>query len=165
MVGVLAAGLVFCTCLMASGAFGRPAEDIDLPDWSRTPVEDRDLGHGVHMLESFGGNIGVLAGDEGVLLVDAEWPELHDKLLAAVSHISAKPVRYLVNTHWHWDHVGGNGLFAKAGVVILSSEQTRKYIAKEQAAHTAKDGPPYTPDPAAIPVITVKNDVRFHLGG
>jgi len=72
---------------------------MELPDWSKTPVEDRDLGHGVHMLESFGGNIGVLAGDEGVLLVDAEWPQLHDKVIAAVGKISPKPIRYLVNTH------------------------------------------------------------------
>ncbi len=97
---------------------------MDLPDWNQTPVEDRDLGHGVHMLESFGGNIGVLAGDGGVLLVDAEWPQLHDKVLAAVAHISPQPIRYLVNTHWHWDHVGGDGLFGKAGVVMFSSEQT-----------------------------------------
>src|SRR5262245_15728106 len=107
---------------LAIPALARPPENFDLPDWSQTPVDDRDLGHGVHMLESFGGNIGVLAGDEGVLLVDAEWPELHDKVLAAVGHISRKPVRYLVNTHWHWDHVGGDGLFAKAGAVIYSSE-------------------------------------------
>ena len=96
-------------------AGARPSEKFELPDWSKTPVEDRDLGHGVHMLESFGGNIGVLAGDQGVLLIDAEWPQLHDKVLAAVSHISTQPVRYLVNTHWHWDHVGGDGLFGKAG--------------------------------------------------
>jgi cyclase len=146
-------------------ALSRPPEKLDLPDWSQTPVDDRDLGHGVHMLESFGGNIGVLAGDEGILLVDAEWPELHDKVLAAVGHVSPKAVRYLVNTHWHWDHVGGNALFAKAGAVILSSEQTRKYITHEQAAHKASDGSPYTPDPGAIPVVTVNRGVKFHLGG
>ena len=138
---------------------------MDLPDWSKTPVADRDLGHGVHMLESFGGNIGVLAGNDGVLLVDAEWPELHSKVLNSVTRISAKPIRYLVNTHWHWDHVGGDGLFGKAGVVIFSSEQTRNYIAKEQAADTSPPGTPYAPDPAAIPVVTVKNTIQFHLSG
>src|SRR6201996_8941800 len=103
----LAAGFALVwSCLMSPAALSRPAEHMELPDWSKTPVEDRDLGHGVHMLESFGGNIGVLAGDEGVLLVDAEWPELHNKVLAAVGHISPKPVRYVINTHWHWDHVG-----------------------------------------------------------
>lgn len=152
-------------CLVSVAATGRPQEKMDLPDWSKTPVEDRDLGHGVHMLESFGGNIGVLAGDEGVLLIDAEWPQLHDKVLAAVSHISGKPIRYLVNTHWHWDHVGGDGLFGKAGVVIFSSEQTRNYIARAQASKTSPPGTPYAPDPAAIPVVTVDHEIRFSLAG
>jgi glyoxylase-like metal-dependent hydrolase (beta-lactamase superfamily II) len=161
IVGILAAGCAVGACLLTSAAFGRPAEQMELPDWSKTPVEDRDLGHGVHMLESFGGNIGVLAGDEGVLLVDAEWPELHDKVVAAVSRISRLPIRYLVNTHWHWDHVGGDGLFGRAGAVIFASEQTRDYIVEAQKHHEA----PYTPDPAAVPVVTITNRTKFHLGG
>jgi cyclase len=100
-----------------------------------------------------------------VLLIDAEWPQLHDKVLAAVSHISPHPVRYLVNTHWHWDHVGGDGLFGKAGVVIFSSEQTREYLDKAQATKASPPGSPYAPDPAAIPVVTVNNGVKFHLSG
>ncbi len=100
-----------------------------------------------------------------MLLIDAEWPQLHDKVLAAVAHISPQPVRYLVNTHWHWDHVGGDGLFGKAGVVIFSSEQTREYIEKAQATKSSPPGSPYAPDPAAIPVVTVNNGVKFHLAG
>jgi glyoxylase-like metal-dependent hydrolase (beta-lactamase superfamily II) len=142
---------------------------MELPDWNKTSLEDRDLGHGVHMLESFGGNIGVLAGDEGVLLIDAEWPQLHDKVLAAVAHIAPQPIRYLVNTHWHWDHTGGDGLFGKAGVVIFSSGETREYIEKTQAERAksgqAPAGSPYSPDPAAIPVVTIKDGVKFHLSG
>jgi cyclase len=154
-----------CGCILSLTASARPAEKMDLPDWSKTPVEDRDLGHGVHMLESFGGNIGVLAGEEGVLLIDAEWPQLHDKVLAAVTHISPKPIRYLVNTHWHWDHVGADGLFARNGVVIFSSSQTREYIAKEQATGKSDPGSPYARDPAAIPVVTVDHGLQFHLAG
>jgi cyclase len=154
-----------CGCILSLTAAARPAEKMDLPDWRKTPVEDRDLGHGVHMLESFGGNIGVLAGEEGVLLIDAEWPQLHDKVLAAVTHISPKPIRYLVNTHWHWDHVGADGLFARNGVVIFSSSQTREYIAKEQATQTSDPGSPYARDPAAIPVVTVDHGLQFHLAG
>lgn len=153
-----------CSCLLSAVAVGRPAEHIELPDWSRTPVEDRDLGHGVHMLESFGGNIGVLAGDEGVLLVDAEWPQLHDKVVAAVTRISPQPIRYLVNTHWHWDHVGGDGLFGKAGAVLFSSEQTRAHIAAAQKENSSP-GTPYAPDAAALPVVTVTDGVKFHLAG
>ncbi len=142
----------------------RPPEPMELPDWNATPVEDRDLGHGVHMLESFGGNIGVLAGEGGVLLVDAEWPQLHTKVLAAVSRISPQPIRYLVNTHWHWDHVGGDGLFGKAGVVIFSSEQTRNHIMAAQREHNPP-GTPYASDPAAIPTVTIATGTKFHLAG
>src|ERR1700753_2847676 len=149
----LTAGLAIFlgSALPSPPAHARPSENMVLPDWSKIPVEERDLGSGIHMLESFGGNIGVLAGDTGVLLIDAEWPQLHDKVLAAVSHISRQPIRYLVNTHWHWDHVGGDALFGKAGAVIFSSEQTRKYIVDAQAA--AEE--PYVRDPAAIPAVTV----------
>jgi cyclase len=160
-----AARSILLILLASTAATARPPEKIELPDWSRTPVEDRNLGHGVHMLESFGGNIGVLAGNEGVLLIDAEWPQLHDKVVAAVSHISSKPIRYVVNTHWHWDHVGGDGQFSRAGAVIFSSEQTRNYIAGEQAANTSEGGSPYARDPAAIPVVTVNEKVKFHLAG
>jgi cyclase len=154
-----------CGSLVSFSASGRPPEKMDLPDWSRTPVEDRDLGHGVHMLESFGGNIGVLAGESGVLLVDAEWPELHDKVLSAVRHISTKPIRYVVNTHWHWDHVGGDSLFAKSGAVVFSSEQTREHIVKEQAAEKSPPGSPYAADPAAIPIVTVQDRIKLNLAG
>lgn len=157
--------LLLLGCIASLAAWSRPAEKMDLPDWNKTPLEDRDLGHGVHMLESFGGNIGVLAGDDGVLLIDAEWPQLHAKVLAAVSHISAKPIRSVVNTHWHWDHVGGDGLFAKAGAVIFSSEQTREYISREQAAGQSTGDAPYARNPASIPVVTIKDGLKFHLAG
>ena len=156
--------VIACVCLLSAAAMSRPSEKFTLPDWDKTPVEDRDLGHGVHMLESFGGNIGVLAGDSGVLLIDAEWPQLHDKVVAAIRRISPQPIRYLVNTHWHWDHVGGDSLFAHAGAVLFSSEQTRAYIVSEQKNNNPP-GTPYASDPAAIPVVTIKNGVKLHVGG
>ena len=152
-----------CGWLLSATVSGRPDEKMDLPDWNRTPVEDRDLGHGVHMLESFGGNIGVLAGDEGVFLVDAEWPQLHAKVLASVAHISKRPIRYLINTHWHWDHVGGDALFARAGTVIYSSPETRRHIVEAQASGTT--GQPYAPDPAGIPSVTIGTGTQFHIAG
>jgi len=152
-----------CGWLLSATVSGRPDEKMDLPDWNRTPVEDRDLGHGVHMLESFGGNIGVLAGAEGVLLVDAEWPQLHAKVLAAVARISKRPIRYLINTHWHWDHVGGDALFAQAGTVIYSSAETRRHIVEAQASGTR--GQPYEPDPAGVPSVTIGTGTQFHIAG
>ncbi len=140
---------------------------MELPDWSKTPVEDRDLGHGVHMLESFGGNIGVLAGDEGVLLIDAEWPQLHDKVLAAVSKIS-NAARSLPGQH----------------SLALGSRRRRRPVREGRRGDLLQradarvhrkgasrprspplPGSPYAPDPAAIPVVTVNNGVKFHLSG
>lgn len=163
--GLIGGSALACCCMLSLSANGRPAEKMDLPDWSTTTVEDRDLGHGVHMLESFGGNIGVLAGTDSVLLVDAEWPQLHGKVVAAVARISPKPIRYLVNTHWHWDHVGANGRFGQAGALIFSSPQTRNYIVQAQAAGGSSPESPYAPDPEAIPVVTVGKGVEFHLAG
>jgi cyclase len=159
------AAAVFGVALMTAGAAAaKPSLSIDLPDWNKTPVVDHDLGGGVHMLESFGGNIGVLAGDQGVLMVDAEYPELTPKVKAAVARISPLPIRYLVDTHWHWDHVGANGLFARDGAVLISSEETRKHIADAQAASASPPGKPYARDPAALPVVTVGEMTRLHLG-
>jgi cyclase len=152
-------------CLLAAPAMGRPPLHMDLPDWNKTSLQDVDLGHGVHMLESFGGNIGVLAGDQGVLLIDAEWPQLHDKVASAVAKISPLPIRYVVNTHWHWDHVGGNGNFARAGAVIFSSDNTREHIVDAQKKSQGREGSPYAAESAAIPVVTISSRIKFRLAG
>lgn len=179
--GWLRAAALAAACLLGGSAAARPPEKLDLPDWTTTPLEDRDLGAGVHVLESYGGNIGVLAGRDGILLVDAEWPQLHARVAAAIKRFSAEPVRYLINTHWHWDHVGGDGLFARDGALIFSSRQTREYIVAEQRSNAprpgesgaaAASGPadprlgqPYAPDSRAIPVVTIDGVLRFHLNG
>jgi cyclase len=146
-------------------ACAAPDLKMDLPDWQKTPVETRDLGHGVYMLESFGGNIGVVAGATGVLLVDAEWPELNGKVRAAVARISSQPIRYVVNTHWHWDHAGGDGLFARSGALIIASQETHDYIAAAQRDSHDASGQ-YAPDPLAIPAWVVDSGTqRFYIGG
>jgi cyclase len=152
-------------CVLAMPATGRPSMHMDLPDWSNTAVNDIDLGHGVHMLESFGGNIGVLAGDDGVLLIDAEWPQLHDKVEKAVAKISRLPIRYIVNTHWHWDHAGGDGNFARTGALIFSSEETREHIIDTQRKSHSAAGEPYASDSAAIPVVSISSRIGLHLAG
>ncbi|MBB5684786.1 MBL fold metallo-hydrolase [Sphingobium boeckii] len=135
-----------------------------MPDLATVPIIDHDLGHGVHMLESFGGNIGVLAGPNGTLLVDAEYPELSGRLRAAVARISPLPVRYVVNTHFHWDHAGGNAAWTGAGAVVISSEETWKHISDAQADPSRNKAGQYRPDPAALPVLTVGQGATLHLG-
>ncbi len=145
-------------------AYARPHLDMAMPDWASTGINDHDLGHGVHMLESFGGNNGVVVGDEGVLLVDAEYPQLNAKMRAAITRISPLPVRYLVDTHWHWDHTGANGEWARSGAVIISSEKTREHITATQAAAHALPGKPFAPDAAALPALTIDTQVTLHIG-
>ena len=148
-----------------AAAQAAPELKMDLPDWKSTPVADRDLGHGVHMLESFGGNIGVVAGPEGVLLVDAEWPELNAKVRAAVARISPQPVRYVIDTHWHWDHVGGNAQFARRGALIISSRQTHDYIVAAQRQAKAGDAQ-YAPDLYGVPAMALDAGTqRMYIGG
>jgi glyoxylase-like metal-dependent hydrolase (beta-lactamase superfamily II) len=162
---MLRAALIVVLASTLCPALAAPELKMDLPDWSKTPVLEHDLGHGVHMLESFGGNIGVLAGDTGVLLVDAEWPELNAKVRAAVARISAKPVRYVINTHWHWDHAGGDADFARRGALIISSQETHDYILEAQRAN-APDTRQYRRDPAGVPTLVLDSGTqRFYLGG
>ncbi|HUA90237.1 MAG TPA: MBL fold metallo-hydrolase [Steroidobacteraceae bacterium] len=157
--------IIAAMLLCGSTAFAAPELKMDLPDWKTTPLLDHDLGHGVHMLESFGGNIGVLADAHGVLLVDAEWPQLNARVRAAVARISPQPVRYVVDTHWHWDHVGGNGEFARRGALLLSSRETHDYIVAAQ--RDAKPGDTqYFRDPAAVPSLTFgPGTQRFYFAG
>jgi len=91
------------------------------PDFSKVQIKTTPLGNNVYMLEGQGGNITVAVGNDGVIQVDGEFAPLHDKIKAAVDQVSGgKPIKYLVNTHFHGDHTGGNGPFAKDGTVIVA---------------------------------------------
>jgi cyclase len=79
-------------------------------------VKTFDLGHRTYMLEGFGGNITIAIGEDGVIMVDSQFAPMHDKLTAAITALTPLPVRYLVNTHLHGDHTGGNALFQDAGI-------------------------------------------------
>src|SRR5437588_7219870 len=105
--------------------------------------------------DAAGGRIGVLAGPDGILMVDAQYAQLGDKVLAAIRRISAAPIRFLVNTHIHRDHTAGNAKFAKLGATIFAREELR-----EGMGNAARPS-----DPAAIPVVTygMGEPVRFHM--
>jgi glyoxylase-like metal-dependent hydrolase (beta-lactamase superfamily II) len=116
------------------------------------------------MLEGEGGNIGVSAGEDGVFLIDDEFAPLSQKIMAAVRAISDKPIRFLMNTHWHGDHVGGNENFGKAGAVIIAHDNVYKRMSVGGAIQLLKQN--YAPYPkAALPVITFSQSATFHLNG
>jgi cyclase len=109
-------GSVLGLLLLASGQAGAQT------DFSKVEMKTTDLGHRTYMIEGMGGNITAAVGDEGVIMVDGQFAPLHDKIRAAVAAISKGPIRYLVNTHFHGDHTGGNEGFAKDGTVVTAHE-------------------------------------------
>lgn len=110
--------------------------------------------------DAAGGRIGVLAGPDGVFVVDAQYAQLADKVLAAVRRISSAPIRFLVNTHVHRDHTGGNAYFARLGATIFARAELREEMGRPRTT----GGSPVV-DPAGFPVVTygMGGPLRFHL--
>lgn len=123
-----------------------------------------ELAPGLHVLAGGGGNVAVLVGDDGVLLVDAAVEQVAGKLAATVKGIADKPVRYLINTHWHFDHVGGNEVLAKAGAVIVAHENVRRRMSTPQhLRHIDRDVSPAAPQ--ALPAVTFRETLTLHFAG
>jgi glyoxylase-like metal-dependent hydrolase (beta-lactamase superfamily II) len=117
---------------------------------------------GVSMLVGSGGNIGVAIGADAVFLVDDQFAPLSEKIVAAVRSLTDRPIRFLVNTHWHGDHTGGNENFGKAGVVIVAHDNVRQRMSVEQFMARFNRRVPASPR-GALPVITFPQMVTFHL--
>jgi cyclase len=100
-----------------------------LIDWEKVQIKTTDLGNNTYMLEGQGGNITVAVGNDGILMVDSQHAPLSDKIKAAIKAISPLPIKYLVNTHYHGDHTGGNDNFAKDGAVIVAHDNIRVRLA------------------------------------
>jgi glyoxylase-like metal-dependent hydrolase (beta-lactamase superfamily II) len=132
-------------------------------DFSKVEIKTTKLSGNFYTLEGQGGMIGVLAGPDGVFMVDAQFAPLTDKIVAAIKQISTAPIRFVVNTHVHGDHTGGNENLAKLGVTILAREELRKRLANP---NPGANGAPGTPAPAAaLPVITFSAPTIVHMNG
>jgi cyclase len=132
-------------------------------DFSKVEIKTTKLSGNFYTLEGQGGAIGVLAGPDGVFMVDAQFAPLTDKIVAAIKQISTAPIRFMVNTHVHGDHTGGNENLAKLGVTILAREELRKRLANPAPG---ANGAPGTPAPAAaLPVITFSAPTIVHMNG
>lgn len=132
------------------------------PDWSKVEVKAEKVAGNVWMLSTdLGGNIGVSAGEDGILLVDDQFEPLVPKIEAALQAVSRKPVRFVLNTHFHGDHTHGNKYFGtKATIVAHDNVRTR------MAANTEFDQRPNTPPPAqALPIVTFDSGVTLHFNG
>jgi glyoxylase-like metal-dependent hydrolase (beta-lactamase superfamily II) len=133
-------------------------------DFSKVEIQTVPVAPGVHMLVGAGGNIGVSTGSDGVLVVDDQYAPLTDKIRAAVTAIQNDPIKFVVNTHWHGDHTGGNENLAGTGSVVVAHENVRRRMSAEHFNPFFNRTTP--PSPAmALPVVTFTDDVSFHLNG
>ena len=152
--------LVLAVVCLSLVAFPGLAQD---PDWDAVAITSEDLGGGIHVLFGRGGNIGLSTGDDGALLVDDQYAPLTDKILAAVRSITTDPVRFVVNTHWHGDHTGGNENLGKAGSLIVAHENVRKRMNPADFADLVGRSDQAAPD--ALPVVTFDHGVTLHWNG
>ena len=148
--------------IVAALVFAAPAAAQQ--DFSKVEIKAETLAPGVHVLFGAGGNIGVSTGPDGSVLIDDQFAPLTDKILAAVKVLSPGPVRFVINTHWHGDHSGGNENLGKAGTVIVAHDNVRKRMASEQFIALFKQTVPASPA-AALPVVTFDTASSLHLNG
>jgi len=141
-----------------------PLASAQQQDFSKVQIQTVDVAPGVHMLVGSGGNIGVSSGSDGVLVIDDQYAPLTEKIRAAVSAISSGPIRFVVNTHWHGDHTGGNENMGGAGAVIVAHENVRRRMSKEHISEFFKSTTPASPK-IALPVMTFTEDLSFHVNG
>ena len=149
--------LVLTAVCLSLVAFPALAQD---PDWDAVSITSEDLGGGIHVLFGRGGNIGLSTGDDGALLVDDQYAPLTDKILAAVRSITGEPVRFVVNTHWHGDHTGGNENLGKAGSLIVAHENVRRRMNPAEFADLVGRSDQAAPE--ALPVVTFDQGVTLH---
>jgi glyoxylase-like metal-dependent hydrolase (beta-lactamase superfamily II) len=149
--------------LFAALAQAQPAVTPDV-DPAKVDVVTTHVAGNVSMLRGEGGNVAVLVGDDGVLVVDDEYASLAPKIRAAIGALSKRPLRFVVNTHWHGDHTGGNEPLAASGALLVAHDNVRKRMSAEQTIEVF--GQKVGPAPAkALPPLTFRDEVTFHLNG
>lgn len=143
-------------------ALGLTSSVFAQQDLSKVEIKAEQLAPGVAVLFGAGGNIGLSYGEDGTILVDDQFAPLTGKIQAAVAALGATPVKFLINTHWHFDHSGGNENLGKAGAVIMAHDNVRVRMA---AGATVAGN--VTPPAAkvALPVITYSDGLKLHLNG
>jgi glyoxylase-like metal-dependent hydrolase (beta-lactamase superfamily II) len=154
---VLASGI-------ACAALALPASLRAQQDFSKVVIQTQSVAPGVHMLLGQGGNIGVSTGADGVMLIDDQYAPLHAKILAAVEALTPGPIRFVLNTHWHADHTGGNELLGGTGAVIFAHDAARRRLAAGQFMQVFQREVPPAP-PGALPIVTFASDLTFHWNG
>jgi cyclase len=133
-------------------------------DFSKVEIKAEKLAEGIYMLTGSGGNIGLSVGKSGSLVIDDQYAPLTDKILAAVKAITPDAVRFVINTHWHGDHTGGNENMSRAGAILVAQENVRKRMGSDQFLALFNAKVPAAPEDA-LPVVTFAEGVTFHWNG
>lgn len=133
------------------------------PDFSKVEIKTTKVTNTFYTLDGQGGTIGVLVGPDGIFMVDSQFAPLSQKIAAAIHQISDKPIRFMVNTHVHGDHTGGNENFAKMGTTIFARDELRYRLA--HPAPGANGAPGVVAPAAALPVVTYEGAVTIHMDG
>lgn len=130
-------------------------------DWDAIEIKTEKVADDIYALFGAGGNIGLAVGEDYAYLIDDQFAPLSEKIIAAVRQITDKPIRFLVNTHLHGDHVGGNANFAQRGTVIVAHEAVRERMSSVQKRG---NGQTVQPSPLkALPKLTYTEQITFHL--
>ena len=133
-------------------------------DFSAVEIETVKVADNVYVLIGSGGNVGLSVGSDGAFLVDDQYAPLSDKIRRAISEVTQDDVRFILNTHWHGDHTGGNENFAQQGAVIVAHDNVRKRMQVEQFVPLFDHRAPPAPE-GALPVVTFSETATFHWNG
>lgn len=146
-----------------------PALSYAQDDFSKVQIKVTKVSGNIYMLEGAGGNIAASVGEDGIVIVDDQFAPLADKIQAALKNlgITDKPVRFVINTHFHGDHTGGNAPFATSGSTVIAQDNVRKRLenGSKVGYSPAKSQEVKPAEKAALPIITFEHDVTVHLNG
>ena len=138
-----------------------PALLVAQQDFSKVEIKATKVAGTVYMLQGSGGNIGVSVGDDGIVIVDDEFAPLAPKIIAALNGITDKPIKFIINTHYHGDHTGGNEIFGRTGTIIAQDNVRKRLQTGSNAAGRTTPPAPKT----ALPIVTFNDTATVHVNG
>ena len=154
------------TLLVAAWLFAGSCVLAQEQDFSKVQIKVTKVAGNVYMLEGAGGNIGASVGEDGIVIVDDQYAPLADRIQAALKGITSLPVRFIINTHYHEDHTGGNAYFQKQAPIIAQDNVRKRLEAGGGAGNGSSIHMDFKPAPKeALPIITFDHDVTVHLNG
>ena len=152
----IARSLLTALAVFSAAAFAQNFDKVE--------IKTQKLNDSTYMLVGAGGNMGLSVGEDAVFLIDDQYAPLTPKIEAAIKALTAKPITFVINTHWHGDHTGGNVNMGKAGALIIAHDNVRKRLSSDQFNELFKSSTPPMAK-TGLPLVSFSQDVTFHLNG